>query len=218
MELFRELYDGHTIDEVVGKQNREQSLFTVQAVKSVFGAHYLSAEDELFDDFVAILTHDALIGVQDRHHENWGIVTSREPTAEPPRIAPIYDSARGLFCNVLDHRLKEYARGTEGKKELDDYRSKSRPMFGWEGWTPRPNGRNFINHYELIARTYWAYPSSRVVVDRTLELYDWKRVQGDMKLRLSGLFSSLRQALILTNLRRQLKEIGRTIAQLQPVR
>jgi hypothetical protein len=40
-----------------------------------------------------MLTHDALIGVQDRHHENWGIVVQRGRADDPPRFAPLYDSA-----------------------------------------------------------------------------------------------------------------------------
>lgn len=74
MQLFRDLYDAKTVTSIVGNQFREQSFFTVQAIKAAFGATYMHhgahTEDSLFDSFVSMLTHDALLGVQDRHHEN----------------------------------------------------------------------------------------------------------------------------------------------------
>jgi hypothetical protein len=78
VQLFKDLYDEPTVNGVLGNQVREQRLFTVQAVRAAFGAHYQhygrATEDELFGGFVAMLTHDALIGVMDRHHENWGVI------------------------------------------------------------------------------------------------------------------------------------------------
>jgi hypothetical protein len=74
VELFSDLFDEASLKPVLGNQAREQELFTVQAVKAAFGAHYThhggATEDRLFGGFVAMLTHDALIGVTDRHHEN----------------------------------------------------------------------------------------------------------------------------------------------------
>src|SRR5436190_3583704 len=123
MQLFKELYDDTTVVSVIGDQLREQSLFSVQAVEAAFGAHYLhygpDAVDSLFDGFVAMLTHDALIGVQDRHHENWGVIVQRSLDAPAPRFSPLYDSARGLFCNERDSDLVRKFTGVAGSQRLD---------------------------------------------------------------------------------------------------
>lgn len=211
VELFRELYDAGKVQQVVGNRLREQEFFTVQAVRDVLGAHYLDQQHRLFTDFIKILAHDAIIGVQDRHHENWGIVRHREIDSAPPRIAPIYDSARGLFCTFLDDDLKARYIAPSGVAALRKYNHQSGPLFGWHGWRARPNQRKFINHFELIARTYWAYPETRIEIEGLLKRYDWRRLQVDMAQQLSGLFSPMRQQLVLNCLRRRIKGIRRAI-------
>jgi HipA-like protein len=112
MQLFNELYDENLVLGVLRDELSEQAMFSVQAVKAAFGAHYVQygahIEDELFGGFVAMLAHDALIGVQDRHHENWGVIVRRDVGGLPPRFAPLYDSARGLFCNETEGGLLRY--------------------------------------------------------------------------------------------------------------
>ncbi len=99
VQLFKELYDQSTVDGVLGDQVREQEMFSVQAVKAAFGAHYLQygahIENELFTAFVRMLAHDALIGVQDRHHENWGVIVEREVGGVSPRLAPLLRQRQG---------------------------------------------------------------------------------------------------------------------------
>jgi hypothetical protein len=137
MQLFRELYDENTVTRVLGHQLREQAMFSVQAVKAAFGAHYLQygadIEDRLFSGFVSMLTHDALIGVQDRHHENWGVIVRLEVGGPPPRFAPLYDSARGLFGNQTDAQLAQHYTGREGLQRLDGFVARSRPLIGFDG-------------------------------------------------------------------------------------
>src|ERR1043166_1842670 len=174
VQLFRELYDDTTVREIVGQESKEQSFFTVQAVKAAFGAHYLhlgvDVEERLFDDFVALLTHDALIGGQDRHHENWGVIVRREIVATAPRFAPLYDSARGLFCSYADGRLGEFF-GRRGSAKIDDYVRRSRPLVGFQGLIPT-DGRKHITHPQLLAAVYKAYPSQQSKIEAVLDAYD----------------------------------------------
>ncbi len=96
VELFSQLYSPDHVAEVTGARESEQALYTVRAVKDVLGAHFLEHEDQLFAQFVSLLTHDAIIGAMDRHAENWGVIVRRTGESKP-RIAPIYDSASALF-------------------------------------------------------------------------------------------------------------------------
>lgn len=94
MQLFNELYDEGTVQQALKDEPSEQGMFSIQRIKAAFGAHYVQygydVEEELFADFVAMLTHDAFIGVQDRHHENWGVIVQRDVTGARPAIrAPI---------------------------------------------------------------------------------------------------------------------------------
>jgi hypothetical protein len=56
-----------------------------------------------FNKFLHTIIFDALIGNSDRHHSNWGIVTSvKNKTIEDHRYAPLYDSGSSLCCYIED--------------------------------------------------------------------------------------------------------------------
>jgi hypothetical protein len=213
MQLFEELYDESTVKGVLGEPPREQAMFNVQSVKAAFAAHYLQygedIEDELFGGFVSMLTHDAFIGVQDRHHENWGVIVRREVPGPPPRFAPLYDSARGLFCNARDPELKRFT-GSDGSQRLDGYVARARPLVGFEGLRPAGE-RGAITHDQLLAAVFRAYPSQRRRILSILDAYDWRRVRADLTRGLGDLCSPIRTTLILNCLRRRLRALRRAI-------
>ena len=212
MQLFHQLYDESTVKDIVGKTDEEQSLFSVQSVKAAFGAHYVKPEieDALFAGFVAMLAHDALIGVQDRHHENWGVIVRRDVDAPSPRFAPLYDSARGLFCNEPDRQLKAYLHPVSGSERLDGFIGRSRPLVGFDGLRPVQR-RRYITHVQLLAAVHGAFPTYRKPIDDVLASYDWKRVRAGLTQELGPLCSPTRKTLILHCLRRRLKALRKAI-------
>jgi len=209
MQLFADLYDEATVRRVVGDECLEQQMFNVQAVKAAFGAHYLDQEDELFRGFVTMLAHDALIGVQDRHHQNWGVVVLRKVGGAAPRFSPLYDSARGLFCGDTDAVIGKYV-GEGGSARIDGYVARSRPLVGFAGLTPR-GGRKYVTHDQLLGAVFAAYPDCRPVILGVLDSYDWRAVRGALRGELSDMCSPRRRQLILTCLRRRLKVVRRAI-------
>jgi hypothetical protein len=84
---------------------------------------------------------DALVGNQDRHFYNWGVITHTR-AALTPRFAPIYDTARGLFWNTTEERLVKLA----GNDVLKRYVENSTPQIGWDGHRGR------LNHFDLVQR------------------------------------------------------------------
>jgi len=214
MQLFTELYDESTVTHVLHDESLEQKMFSVQAVKSAFGATYLQygaqLEEELFDGFVSMLAHDALIGVMDRHHENWGIIVQREKGGTLPKFAPLYDSARGLFCNESDPELERRYCGRAGMERLDGFVARSRPLVGFDGLHPT-KGRHYLTHEQLLAAVFHDYPNQRRRILSVLEAYDWKRVGHQLENELFGLCSPNRRQLMLTCLRRRLRSIRRAI-------
>jgi hypothetical protein len=199
VQLFRELYDDNTVKGVLGNQQREQAMFSVQAVKNAFGAHYVhygnDVEEKLFAAFVAMLTHDALIGVQDRHHENWGVIVQRGTDAPAPRFAPLYDSARGLFCNETDAQLAKKDAWNK-TSFLTRYVGRARPLFGFTGATSR-SGRSYLTHVELLAEVFRAYPDQRDQISAIVCSCDWGHISAELRTRLRGFCSPRRAHLIL---------------------
>jgi hypothetical protein len=137
----------HLNDEAFVKaielEDRERELNSVQlfgqALRSVFPDHH----QELLKDFCRLLLFDALVGNNDRHFYNYGVV--RDVTGQrPPYFSPIYDTARALLWNEPEAKLialhREPARVNTF---LARYAKGSRPKLGWEG------AKN-INHFELV--------------------------------------------------------------------
>jgi hypothetical protein len=213
MQLFSDLYGQATISGVLKNTQREQAMFNVQAVSAAFGAHYYElsgrVEADLFRGFVGMLTHDALIGVMDRHHENWGVIVRREVEGQPPRFAPLYDSARGLFCNEKEATLVRYW-GAKGDEHLGRYVALARPLVGFEGLQPA-KGRHYITHDQLVAEIFYRFPSQRAHISSILGAYRFRRVQEDLACYLRDLCSAQRRHLILNCLRRRWRLIHRAI-------
>ena len=210
VQLFHELYDEHTVQEVLGSTVREQEMFSVQSIKAAFGAHYGGdTEEKLFEGFITMLTHDALIGVMDRHHENWGLIVQRGVADPAPRFAPLFDSARGLFCNVSDAQLSARRAWHEGMPWLDKYVARSRPLIGFAGAQPENTNRRHLTHIELLSAVFRAFPQQRNRMVSVLEAYNRRNLAKDFGARLHGLCSARRCDLILTCLRRRQRELFR---------
>ena len=205
-----------TVTDVLKKKAEEQKMFSVQAVRAAFGAHYMEygseIEEALFEGSVSMLTHDALIGVMDRHHENWGVIVRRELGAPPPRFSPLYDSARGLFCNWGDEGLARFNE-EKGSGLLDSCVSKARPLVGFLGL--EANGRSYVTHPELLAAVFHCYPQHRSRIAQILGAYDWKAVRNVLERELGSVCSANRRTLILVCLRRRNRAIWRAIDRYQ---
>ena len=184
-------------------------MFNVFAVRDTLGAHYLDDAPAIFSAFVAMITHDALLGVQDRHHEIWGVVVRREIHA-PPRFAPLFDSARGLFCNVREKDLKQYLHPKRGDAALDKYIANAHPLIGFPGVEPTAK-RKCITHLELVGAIFRACPDHRGTIRAVIDAYDWRHVRTSLQQALGPLCSSTRLQLFLTCLRRRQKALRRAI-------
>jgi hypothetical protein len=126
----------------------------------------------------------------------------------------LFDSARGLFCEIDEVALRRRFQGREGSGRLDGYVRRASPLVGFAGL--KPSEGKFIKHHELLAAIYWAYPSERVRIARILNSYDWRLVRDALTAGVDSLMSRFRIGLILVCLRRRLKAIWRAIDAGQP--
>ena len=141
--------------EGVAAEKAEKTLFTFQVFCTAIRAIFPADHSEILHGFVRMIGFDALVGNQDRHFYNWGVIT--HPTgAVSPRFAPIYDTARGLFWNSTEQGLAKFSQA----ESLTAYVRNSRPEIGWDGWK-ESDGE--LRHFDLIASiaasdtTYWGW-------------------------------------------------------------
>src|SRR5690554_6907622 len=91
-----------------------------------------------------MIIFDALVGNNDRHFYNWGIITTLRKSSGKARLSPIYDSARGLSWNFNELTINKYLEGRKSNgKQFDNYIYKACPRISIEG-------NSEINHFDLV--------------------------------------------------------------------
>ena len=133
--------------EDVDEQKMTRDLFTLQVIEDAVSSLFLYQKDEIMHELSRLVIFDAVVGNNDRHFFNWGVIRSVE-SGSPPFFSPVYDTARGLFWNYSEDKLTDIV---EVNKTTDShirkYCKESRPKIGWEG-DKNPN------HFQLFRQIY----------------------------------------------------------------
>lgn len=123
---------------------QEADIFTFQVVSESLKSVFPDEHSDLLASFVSMLAFDAIVGNHDRHHYNWGVIVHARD-AHRPYFAPIYDSARALFWNMLEREVAALMSDSNRRKDvLEGYILRSQPQTGWDG-------ESGLNHFELIS-------------------------------------------------------------------
>lgn len=128
--------------------------YTVSNIKSVLD----EIDSNLFKGFIRIMIFDALIGEQDRHEENWGIITKNDKFY----ISPLYDNGDSLLREFKNYDIaKKYY---DGIKNFDSYIERSKTIIYKE------NNIEKYKHFELIQYLYDNYTMLVIPEIKNLEL------------------------------------------------
>ncbi len=132
--------------------------FAVEAIKHSFPIEY----EYLTSSFVKLLVFDGIIGNNDRHFYNWGVVKSIN-SAQKPYFSPIFDTARGLFWNDSESKITAImSEQNRLQAYLRKYIKKSLPKIGWEG-------EKNLNHFQLIQKIKNLDPKYAVIINKLVE-------------------------------------------------
>ncbi len=127
-----------------GTRSEEQSLYNVDVIVELLrniDPHH--DPEPLIDSFARMMAFDALVGANDRHAKNWGVIRNTV-IDQPVRFAPVYDTAKGLFWDHWEDRLvQEEGRVNEYVRR---YAARSTPLIG----LPKQAGGTRINHFDVI--------------------------------------------------------------------
>lgn len=206
-EVFAGYLEDNAFVEEVEQAGATREMFTFQFVEEALLARFPSQASSILQDYTRMLAFDAVVGNNDRHHYNWGVIVHALGTHEP-RFAPVYDSARALFWNDPESNLQAVRDDPNLQREpafLKRYVRKSQPKTGWEG-LKRPN------HYDLIQGIHETYPALRPVLEDLYQPDLIERVRSVLHAEFRDLMSPLRREIILACLALRLERYRLALA------
>lgn len=133
--------------EEIDQQKLTRNLLTLQLIDEAVNNLFPYQKEDIMHQLVKLVIFDAIVGNNDRHFFNWGVIRSIDGLFQP-FFSPVYDTARGLFWNYSESKVRnivEVNKTTES--HVIKYSNTSKPKIGWEGEkTP--------NHFQLFRQIY----------------------------------------------------------------
>lgn len=168
------LEDVQFAKEIAEDRQTARELFTfefiLEAIKFVFAENF----KEIYDQLVKMIVFDAIVGNNDRHFYNWGIIKTiklSKAIKTRPKFSPIYDTARGLLWNWSDNSIKKQLLELKsGSKKVEKYIKNASPRISIEG-------NSEINHFDLISYIWNKYPDFKGTISNILALKNLHKIQ-----------------------------------------
>ncbi len=206
-EIFGGYLEDEAFVEEVERVGATRDLFTFQSVAAAIRDRFPDRASSILKEYTRMLVFDAIVGNNDRHHYNWGVIV-HEQRGHAPRFSPIYDSARALFWNDSESKLQALQRDPDPNRVpafLKRYIKNSRPKTGWDK-------KKNLNHFDLIQEIHRAYPALRPALVALCRPQLLQRVRETLDSEFRPLMSTLRREMILACLKQRLQELRQRLA------
>lgn len=130
--------------EIANEKATSRELFTFEFIQKAIRFKFKAQSETLIDELVKMIAFDCLVGNNDRHFYNWGVITNTKKINTTPRFAPLYDSARGLLWNSSDDWIvKNLKAMSQNGKKVEKYIEEACPRISVDGDSE-------INHFGLV--------------------------------------------------------------------
>lgn len=131
--------------QIANNKKTSRELFTFEFICKAIQSVFPEVCDDLILDFVRMITFDAIVGNNDRHFYNWGVINTVKKGLKKPKFAPIYDSARGLMWNESESNIvKHHANNKLEGKKIVNYIEQAKPRVSIEEDAD-------VNHFKLVS-------------------------------------------------------------------
>lgn len=202
-----EIFSGYLADmsfvQEVEAKKQSREIFTFQVVEEAIQSRFPDDASALMTGFVRLLAFDAIVGNNDRHYYNWGVITQVAGDRRP-QFAPIFDTARALFWNMTEEKLEDVER----RKQLDSFMNKyvedCQPKTGWDDLRT-------ANHFALIREIAARRPQMCPVLEALpLDLvinHGHELLKGEF----AGLFSERRSRFVLSCLQKRIQRFKQAL-------
>lgn len=147
-EIFELCLGKENYKELADKKS-EKDYFTFQMTAEAIKTAFPDSHEKIMAGFVEMLAFDALIGHNDRHPYNWGVIVPIRKS-KAPRFSPVFDTARALFWNNPERRVIQMLHNDS---QLEAYINACTPPIGWDG----EEGVAFFRLMSLISNSSVRY-------------------------------------------------------------
>lgn len=145
-EFLGQFFDEGYFDKLKKRSAEERRFYSIRNVFDAFDAAYMNLGESFVYPFSKMLFLDAIVGCQDRHPKNLGIIHSVKGK-QRDRLAPVFDTARALFWNLSKTDDLKVMTATK----LQSYVRLSRPPIG--DFEDRK-----VNHFGLVEQVLTKKP------------------------------------------------------------
>lgn len=173
--------DRHEMEEAFfsgkGRKRRasERDLYRIDYIADMLVDQSVHGEESrLLEGLGAMLGFDALVGAQDHHPMNWGVIRDTS-TPGPLKFAPIFDTARGLFWHHHDDQLWAVYEAGNVAEFVRDYANRSSPLIGHEGCSAKSDHFDLVGH---IQGSTGSVASLRGPIHRVLRSFKPARIRA----------------------------------------
>jgi len=199
-DLFKD-HIGIEIVNQIAEARVEPEFYTFQTIREAVSSRFPEDFESIMRAFVEMIAFDALVGNNDRHPANWGIVVELMG-AKAPRFSRVFDTARGLFWNYTEENIN---RTLVNKAKLEGYVRRSAPQTGWDNL-----GK--VNHFDLVRRICESHPEYCDSLRKYVSADFLVTAQSVLEREFNPLMSQPRRALILQCLERRLSLLTEAVS------
>ncbi|HBR58060.1 MAG TPA: hypothetical protein DEA22_11440 [Blastocatellia bacterium] len=170
----------------LSEQKLEANYFTFQMTYEAIKVLFQGDETRIIRGYVEMLTFDAIIGHNDRHPYNWGVIVPLKKTRKP-HFAPVFDTARALFWNIPEKRVVQMLTDN---RQFETYIDECNPPIGWDG-------KKGVAFFELIGLIWDEFPFLRENINKFLNADTLNKIEKILDDEFGDLLSHDRRKLIM---------------------
>ncbi len=188
--------------EIAENKSTARDLFTFEFIKEAIVSVFPHCHDNIVEDLVRMIAFDAIVGNNDRHFYNWGVIDTKKKTRKALKLAPMYDSARGLLWNFSDENIIGIYRANldGGNNRISNYIEGACPRISIEG-------NKDANHFELIKYVKEDNKKYELIVKHLSSIQNEERVVDMLNREFSPFFIPERSKLVIEILRSRFRKI-----------
>jgi len=201
-EICGEHLKDHSFAQEVAKDKKTaRELFTFEFIEEAIKCVYPENYNKLIESLVKMIVFDGIVGNNDRHFYNWGVIENKKDLSSTLRFAPIYDSARGLFWNMHDDNIRNtLAVDKTGGKRVFNYIKDASPRISLES-------NHKANHFDLLSFIIQHRSQYRDLITELTSLEMENKVVDYLRVNFTQFFCNERNEIIAITLRNRFIQI-----------